>query len=1324
MPSTFHANDITDVSTPHVTNQMQNHTPNFDLTPGMDPNNAKDQEEVDRRSSQVSYNRHNDTTDKSNKQRKVRLLGQNLRKSTIISSEFRAIIKYCPLLFIQEPPLVPDSRTRKPYPLGNLHLHYAGPSPRALLAFNKQQVTVLHQFTHPDMASALWYPPMDPNSKKRPIMVISLYAPGDKDMDEILAPLKRAVRYAQARSFPLIIQGDFNAHSDHWGSPETDARGTTTEDFLAEFGLTCHNRGTPTWRDDKDRETHIDLTITNHAGIFYINSWESNWLIHSDHATQLIDLNMDPDRSVVWIKNSIQWGKFQERLDNIIWTPPEEWTPALLDYEVQLLTDELTAAFRGCQRTQVITPHKLKWLTPELIALRQESKRAQARARRTRLPEDKAERSRLRKKYHKALRKRKKEAWKDYVDGMTKESDIVRLTRQFDTQIKLGLVKGPNGEYVEHDKVGEILLNEHCPDSYTPTSNYQPPDKTVCLRDFPQFDFITPKVVQTAIKEFTPGKKPGPDAITPGVLQHLPTHFHKRLALIFRAILALSHVPKIWLASEIIFLPKPGKDDYSQPRAFRPITLQSFVLKTLERVALWKIQEDHFQVKPLHKRQHAFRRNYSCDSALAETIDSLEAAKAQKEFALILFADIKGAFDNLNQAQTLACMRRRGIPEWFITFFTDYLQKRYVTYNAPSGPITRRIAHGGPQGDVISPTFWNIPMDELVEIVNKAPATGSAFADDINVVIRGPSLQMLFEQMQIILRKMEQWANQYGIEFCTKKTTYMIVTNKYKVSEMPKPPLLLYGEPIQEVTFMKYLGVIIDNRLTFTKHIAYATKKAANAMMLAKGRLCPSQLTSPKLLRWLWTCVGKPKFTYGCHLWFHKIDPEKCRSLQRKGSLLIAPTLQNTPSASLEILYDLPPLHLEVKRMAMVKFLNVRHSFERAWRSEAWGTDTSFWNRCTAYLSQLALVHRHQDYLKTICLKQNFTIHLDRSLPVLPPPQGEIHIYTDGSKKDGRVGFGVFVRGDLVGSYHGGLDEGCTVYQAEMKALNAAAAIVAQAKQHGKIIKVFTDSQSALAGLQRIWMNTKSTAQTKYKWNSVGTTNQVALKWARRAPKIKAHAITEGNNAADALAKKGTKDPPAPHPLSKSFFKKILRQDMLTQWNKEWLDATGSYRNTKYWLPTVDTALRGKILRLPRDLAGRCVQFITSFSNLSQHTHRKQDWVPPQCRICKLPGEIESPIHMVTACPPLYTLSWECFPTFHTDGSWTFDQLLRFLQAPIVAQHLKIRVVAPPPAPPSQPGRGILDDPEAIFDVPEEDDPLAPSRRRIVGRGGISQINN
>ena len=52
----------------------------------------------------------------------------------------------------------------------------------------------------------------------------------------------------------------------------------------------------------------------------------------------------------------------------------------------------------------------------------------------------------------------------------------------------------------------------------------------------------------------------------------------------FCACLATSYVPAIWHQVKLVFIPKPGRNFYSGPRDFGPVSLTSFQLKAMGRM--------------------------------------------------------------------------------------------------------------------------------------------------------------------------------------------------------------------------------------------------------------------------------------------------------------------------------------------------------------------------------------------------------------------------------------------------------------------------------------------------------------------------------------------------------------------------------------------------------------------------------------------------------------------------------------------------------------------------------------------------------------------
>jgi hypothetical protein len=119
--------------------------------------------------------------------------------------------------------------------------------------------------------------------------------------------------------------------------------------------------------------------------------------------------------------------------------------------------------------------------------------------------------------------------------------------------------------------------------------------------------WINEQRVKQAITEFGPHKADGEDRLKPIVLQHLPPNAIIWICAIYTACMNTGYTPMSWRESRVIFIDKPGKTDKAHPRSFRPISLISFLFKTLERVVLFHLDEDCIKKKPLHNKQHAFR---------------------------------------------------------------------------------------------------------------------------------------------------------------------------------------------------------------------------------------------------------------------------------------------------------------------------------------------------------------------------------------------------------------------------------------------------------------------------------------------------------------------------------------------------------------------------------------------------------------------------------------------------------------------------------------------------------------------------------------------
>ena len=77
----------------------------------------------------------------------------------------------------------------------------------------------------------------------------------------------------------------------------------------------------------------------------------------------------------------------------------------------------------------------------------------------------------------------------------------------------------------------------------------------------------------------------------------------------------------------------------------------------------------------------------------------------------------------------------------------------------------------------------------------------------------------------------------------------------------------------------------------------------------------------PSAVKWAYTGIVRPALVYGAIVWADKAQSKsivnKLSSLQRLAMLQIAPVRKSTSTASLELLYDIMPLHLFIKETAL-----------------------------------------------------------------------------------------------------------------------------------------------------------------------------------------------------------------------------------------------------------------------------------------------------------------------------------------------------------------------------------------------------------------------
>jgi hypothetical protein len=185
------------------------------------------------------------------------------------------------------------------------------------------------------------------------------------------------------------------------------------------------------------------------------------------------------------------------------------------------------------------------------------------------------------------------------------------------------------------------------------------------------------------------------DGIMPIMLQQGFELLGCKLLMLLRTSLVLGYIPMNWRHVRVVFIPKPGKF-LSQAKSLWPISLMSFILKTLEKLLDRHIRGGVLVGKPLHRYQFAYRVGMSTETVLFHVVHRLENSFKHKEIALGAFLDIEGAFDSTSFNEIVKAARGRGLGETCCRWIGSMLESRLVHTFLTGSSLTARVAGGCP----------------------------------------------------------------------------------------------------------------------------------------------------------------------------------------------------------------------------------------------------------------------------------------------------------------------------------------------------------------------------------------------------------------------------------------------------------------------------------------------------------------------------------------------------------------------------------------------------------------------------------------------------
>lgn len=284
---------------------------------------------------------------------------------------------------------------------------------------------------------------------------------------------------------------------------------------------------------------------------------------------------------------------------------------------------------------------------------------------------------------------------------------------------------------------------------------------------------ITEKEIEDAIRAASPLKAPGPDGITNKALQAGMPQLTAHMLRIFNQSLKLSYCPAHFRGSLTAVLRKPGKDNYTKPKAYRPIALLNTLGKIMDAIIAQRLNylvETH-QLLPL--THIGGRKKRSTEHALHAVTRKIYEAwnKKKTQVASLLLLDVSGAFDNVSHARLLHNLRKRKIDERTVRWVASFLSNRHTHIKIGGFQSTEyAISTGIPQGSPLLPILYLFYNADLIDMCNQdANVLPTGYIDDIAILAWAETTEKTCDILSRTLQKAQQWANTHASVFAPDK---------------------------------------------------------------------------------------------------------------------------------------------------------------------------------------------------------------------------------------------------------------------------------------------------------------------------------------------------------------------------------------------------------------------------------------------------------------------------------------------------------------------------------------------------------------------------
>ena len=369
----------------------------------------------------------------------------------------------------------------------------------------------------------------------------------------------------------------------------------------------------------------------------------------------------------------------------------------------------------------------------------------------------------------------------------------------------------------------------------------------------------SPPFVSECIDMLSAGAAPGPDGIPAAMIKGAKNVFSNLLSSIMRSTMDSGNIPSILKTAYVTPIHKG--ESRSDPANFRPVSLTSHLVKTLERLIRKQLVSHLERNKLMDETQHGSRAGRSTLSQLLEHQDQILKELEEGNNVDAVYLDFSKAFDKCDHGILLHKIKKLKIKGKLGRWIADFLQgrKQAVIVDRVKSKWSEIIS-GIPQGSVLGPILFLIYISDIGEDLN---VDTLVYVDDTKVKQRVNSEEDI-ECLQKELQKLDNWAKENNMKFNGKKFQVVRYGQNEELKNSTEYFAGNFEEIIERFETIRDLGVQLSDDASFDEQVEKVVKKARQKSgWIFRTFYC----RRPAFLKQMFKSLVQPHIDYCSQLW-------------------------------------------------------------------------------------------------------------------------------------------------------------------------------------------------------------------------------------------------------------------------------------------------------------------------------------------------------------------------------------------------------------------------------------------------------------------------